>query len=999
MTANLTKSLRERAESETRGMAEDLVGVQGWRRSKLGWLIGADVPGQLLGGIVHGFGSSWRRTANLAQLAILRRDRVMPLPTYDSDPDHRFQIAARVYGRSAADLDADIKGLARRFTLYFVMAVLVLAAFIASLPHAIPSLPRAVDIACRFMVPLMAFAVTARVSFYSWQMRTRRLGSVREWLRSGDWFPPGAGTGLAAFLGAVATGLLAFGIPGAQDATAAGTSGFSGLPALPTTDLWVRLLEYVFPGIGPIGNGPATGGSLTAAAGIQGAFGAFLAVLMAIAAGLMSWHVLLGMVNTAHEGKVLGQRWHQIWAPIRVSIGIGMLAPVFKGYCTAQLLALFISVAGGQLGNVIWGGYVDAVTTNDIAAPRLPETLPLFRDLIALEACHATITLSAELHSKLVVSAATTKPPSVSELVGPWPERWVPDEDSLFKSTVNGAAGLFGARPVLRERDHRLSYGRCGSITLTAVEREAVTGDAALTAKAAFDEVRLEAIQVARVALRELAARMASGIPPGVKTVLPMPRFSELLAVRDAYDRKMAAAAETYLAAVNGIGLEQIRADLKAGGWASAGTYYVTISRVHEMIARTAGERPNVKIGSDADWTAVPTEVRRLLVDGTTGVFPMLAQWWSLGLEGPGVSRAAAAAGKITPSGSTVDEVLNYALGGDAIKSAIEMLSPDLSKGNALSHIIAFGHALLTAFWIGLGILAAANAGIGIATVLGAAAGFLGGSAVPGAGNATGGLLGAALAGAASKVISGISGFLTSALIVLLIVGAVHAFVLPLIPYVMHFFFVAGMLILTVEAVIAAPLWAFFHIRMDGQDFVDQVQRPGYMIMFNLLLRIPLAMFGLFFSYLVFDALAWFIHQTFIAAAVAVTSTQGYGIIGLMTLMVMVAYLHYQAAIRSFGLITQVPDRVSRWFGQGGEQLGEAEDSRKTAGFLIANLEQRGAGVAETAIGAALARRSSSGGQDEETSAGPSGGQRRQDSQPRPANAKSGISKIGGGVQ
>ncbi|NUB04645.1 DotA/TraY family protein [Azospirillum sp. Vi22] len=181
-----------------------------------------------------------------------------------------------------------------------------------------------------------------------------------------------------------------------------------------------------------------------------------------------------------------------------------------------------------------------------------------------------------------------------------------------------------------------------------------------------------------------------------------------------------------------------------------------------------------------------------------------------------------------------------------------------------------------------------------------------------------GGLLRAALAGSASKVISGIFGFLTSALIVLLIVDAVYAFVLPLMPYVMRFLFVAGMLILTVEAVITVPLWAFFHIRMDGREFVDQVQRLGYMIMFNLLLRMPLAMLGLFFSYLVLDALAWFIHQTFIAAA-AVTSTRGYGIIGLLTLMIMVVYLHYQAAIRSFGLITQVPDRVSRWFGQGGE--------------------------------------------------------------------------------
>ena len=50
---------------------------------------------------------------------------------------------------------------------------------------------------------------------------------------------------------------------------------------------------------------------------------------------------------------------------------------------------------------------------------------------------------------------------------------------------------------------------------------------------------------------------------------------------------------------------------------------------------------------------------------------------------------------------------------------------------------------------------------------------------------------------------------------------------------------------------------------------------------------------------------------------------RGVTLIGIMVLFVLQVWLHWQIARRSFGLITKVPDRVVRWFGQGGENLKE----------------------------------------------------------------------------
>jgi hypothetical protein len=174
----------------------------------------------------------------------------------------------------------------------------------------------------------------------------------------------------------------------------------------------------------------------------------------------------------------------------------------------------------------------------------------------------------------------------------------------------------------------------------------------------------------------------------------------------------------------------------------------------------------------------------------------------------------------------------------------------------------------------------------------------------------------------------------------LLVVGVVHAYILPMMPYVIFLFFVSGMIILIAEALIAAPLWAFFHVRMDGGEFVDQVQRPGYMIAFNLFLRPTLAIFGLIASFSVFSASVWFMNETF-GLASSIASGTGNSALRVVIIMVLMTYLHWQLAVRSFALINQVPDRVTRWFGQAGENLGEENDANRTTAFFVGQAEDR----------------------------------------------------------
>lgn len=68
---------------------------------------------------------------------------------------------------------------------------------------------------------------------------------------------------------------------------------------------------------------------------------------------------------------------------------------------------------------------------------------------------------------------------------------------------------------------------------------------------------------------------------------------------------------------------------------------------------------------------------------------------------------------------------------------------------------------------------------------------------------------------------------------------------------------------------------------------------------------------------------------------------KGTTIIGAFSMLLIMTYMHYQLAIRSFKMINELPDRVVRWFGQGGEQLGEAEEANRTTGLFVSQSENR----------------------------------------------------------
>jgi len=1000
MSENGSRDFRGRVREEAREvLLDDIAGRKQWRGSKLGYVTGVSMLTGMVSGAFGTVASSAGRVKSMFSAATKVEDN-SDLPEIDAteeDPARRFELALAAHGKDEADLAAMARNSHRGFLFYACLLLAVTVIGIASLRYGnITGLPWLIDTAVRFgTVPALA-ALMLRFGYLNWIVRKRRLGGLREYLLSGEIFPVKALARSAA--AAMAAFVLAGLVLGADPAMAAPPAGISKgcdnrLPsATPSPsdlfgkphcdDVFSNMLGFIAPGVGPV-----MGTQTEAHKAIATGFTAFSGVLMFFGSMMLGWHVLAGIVASAYSGKVLGERWHQIWAPSRVVLGLGSLAPVAGGYGAAQVLVILLVMAGGNLANAIWRPYV-SVLAGGIVSPIGPYdpskkatkdaqqaifkthagAESVVKNIFLLEVCNAigTKVYENETGGGQVDGKLIRQAPKFEQVGRDRPE----NNDALFSSFANLFRKESEQSVTVMVGSYAAKYGQaCGQVELSVRkmykdEGAGGTSRNAFHARAAiqFDNARKTALEAVmrdvRTAVQPLAATYAVGgdgarafsETESTRSILnELP--GKLQTIAQNYSDTMVGAAQIMQEELdtNGDGKSLVKTLVEetfTKGWATAGTYYVTLAQVQGAVYSRAMQKPEFS-KNDLGSMIIPTALYNALVGNEVvpGALQSADVWWDSNVrtEFREIDPLSAKAGRSTEMPDNWFNSMMEAIGTDFIMTKGLGMFKDLDPYNPMKSMIDFGHFILNLFWAFMMIIAAVGVVATLAKMpLGGVAGAAGtiskfGGLVKGM-STDGGLMGVLVT------------FLTMLFMGLFAVGIVHAYIIPMIPYIQVLFFLAGMLVLVVEALIAAPLWAFFHMRMDGQELVDQVQRPGYMIAFNLLLRPSLMILGLMMSMFVFGGLAWFISKTITVAAVAAGSDHSVGPIGTIVMISIVCYLHYQIALRSFGLINQVPDRVTRWFGQGGENLRESDDNDKAVAFGVMHLANRSGDLVKGAV-------------------------------------------------
>lgn len=944
---------------------DDLLGADAWRthpaRAALlpyGWTLGTARALKLVGR--HALYMS-ALTVNAAAF-LLHREKAGPLPTTSTDPKERFAVAQQSYGVAEDWVRQAVSNTHSTFLIYIAAALVVTSVELAFGRAALPTLPWWLDVAWRASLPCVALCLAFKVAMANWQMRNRRLGGVIEFLRQpGEWWtepdphvPPRGtrGAKVAMSIGLL-LGLGTLSAPAVEAATGS-TVDVNTLfsTANLTNDLWFKLLGYVFPGIGPLS--AANTSTNLVSNGIASGFGAFAACLMAVAAGMMSYQTIAGTIATAQSGKVLGDKWNLFWAPARISFGFASLVPMSSGYCLLQIAVIWGAIISGQIGNVIWSSFLGALDSSTISKPYLEQTMPLVRDTFGMELC-----LAAVQREQSVTGNTQTTRPSDQPVQGATEGGVISTPWWWFKNLTSGGAATAGTASPSQVATYTWDYGPCGTIT---AKYTVSGGDSGVSG---MDSARRQAVNNLRNSLKDVATTIVQATSPGTgRSILTdMPTsFNDVASAKTAYDSAITAAASSYAAATNETSLSDFQTAAKSAGWVSAGPYYIAISRLDAQYYAYLGEQPKVNFpyASVGDLMKDPRVTSLLGTDGAS-TLQAAVTWWDKNVAASSsLNPDAARAGLYNTSGTVINFIQRNAFSADGPfqKWLLGMMTITPGRGDALRQLIGFGNMLVNVIEIGFGLF------LGLSAIVGAIgltpAGQVAGGAAKAAGWAS------HLVSGGSSALNQLGGFamLFAGMIALSIlsVGVFFAFILPMLPFLHFLYAVMDIMVIVIIGVVAAPIWAFMHIRMDGQEFHDGPQRAGYMMFFNLLFRIPLTLFGLFFSLIVLEAMAWLMAVTLFPAMIAATSDSFFGLIGMITYLVLIGVVNYQIATRSFNLITQLPERVVAWFGASPDHGEAQQHTERAMGFIGVHTQQglgaMGQAAQGTMLKGALGRRS-----------------------------------------
>ena len=690
----------------------------------------------------------------------------------------------------------------------------------------------------------------------------------------------------------------------------------------PGNDWAAQVLRSLF----PITNTPGLAGIGAASTVVGKMVGQLTGYVMAIAVVFVAYSTILQIHRAAETGRVLSSSTSS-WAPVRLVLALAMMFPLPSGFSSGQAAVMQVAMWGIGMGRAVYTSAIKAIGPDavPIAQPMIPGTKRIVAGLMENELCRALINVAAN-NPNLVPA--------------PQPIR-------------SNAAGNSAASGDYVTWIYAMSTGDdigspvCGSVTLrqpnpNATNYAGVSVDMAARQQTALTRVIQNSIRpdAQSVAQQFWTSRQASSLGPLVNTMTSATAdyTSQLTAAATSATQALRGAIATSDDARGGaLGItanQQKMADL---GWTSAGAYYVEIARLNGQTLSLLSAVPTVVtpsyqgLGPSLGNDLAPLVQSALAFQARINNYVQTADATD---AAGGNSELFSGATPGNDGASTIDQVSRSLRLNERVLNAITTaMSPSTGSGwtDPFGALINLGQTLtLTAI-----------TALGLAAVLAsttATAGTVAWNVLT---------LNWAAAGAAVSghlVMSFLGTPIFYGLMCMLVPGLLIAYVLPMIPFAMWVAGVAGWLILVCEAVIAVPLWMFAHLTFQGEGLHGR-GIEGYALLFNVLFRPVLMLFGLFLGYFVFSAMSWLMMQGFGIAAGFALSNGWFvtNMLGVIVLVCMFVLMHITLALVSFRLISVVPHQVVKLIGVQPANRVDMEQFGRDAGMV-------GMGASLTAI-------------------------------------------------
>jgi conjugal transfer/type IV secretion protein DotA/TraY len=667
------------------------------------------------------------------------------------------------------------------------------------------------------------------------------------------------------------------------------TGPLDSLTINPTDVSVTRLLSDLFGGLIPAEY--ASGGAGLNPLGEV--IGIFNGILLVFAAVLLSYTLIAGTMQTAHDGEMLGKRWSSMWLPLRTSIGVAAMVPLPSGYCIIQYIVMWMVLQGIGAANLMWSTFATKVNstaqmamshdykaTNDMAA----NTLRQMTCIAVVNGSIGKAKAAAQAEGRTyhgfepiapTMAGATSLPPSTGDM--------------------SGAAEIMNASNAEQEG----LANSCGTYSISMPRNATANSSNQLAAlfggseqlnqfSASMNSAHMRAHTTLQAEMQAIAQGLYEKKETDQGGITHQQAQTRYTAAVNSYNQKIQAAVN---AGVANISQEnEVTKNATRDGWALAGAFYMKLIKIQQAMADEIQRVPE---------TTPPT-----------GKLPTVFQ------------------AEVGPHLKDVEGILRKSRFTDTL-GVLQQASDDINAGETgstyqkwIKDSFAKGGLSDTKYLFDIGaskniILALADAGHRLMNIAVTSNLTLAGFAALGDSKAAGFGLGV---GAAIQVLQVL---LLPIFGALLGAAAVLAFVIPMTPFIIWMGVILGWLIMVVEAIIAAPMWILAHLYPDGDGIVGQAGQ-GYSLVFALFLRPPLAILGLLFSMAIINPFGSLIVEAYWSVA-AISNGQP----GILTpiwyaaSVVLFASLILGFINKAFGLIHVIPDQIFKWMGGPSGDLGQ----------------------------------------------------------------------------
>ena len=717
--------------------------------------------------------------------------------------------------------------------------------------------------------------------------------------------------------------------------------------------------------------------------------GYFNIVAIGLGGLLFAWNATVGLLQTAHEGELLGRKWSSLWAPLRIVFAVGLLVPLpnLGGYNAAQAAIAYIVRGSTMTASFIWEKSAELMLDHNVAMAVTLPSIPrgLMEDMYAIAACEKIIRnqvalandksgsstlqvvrerrnvqLTSEISQFKETIYLTLPRGNRIEVCGSWETPTFDNNIVHFlreRGIVDGSAAKIGQ---LFKDGHKKVMDYINEQLREIVDKKA---DVIMSANWQTQYPPSHANEVAVIydltngALFNMVQRIfkevAEGTPQGTANddVIRANLSKDLLKKAMTGDPGCKTVAGTTGATNPVMANEATRHRCYGEGWIGAGKWYLALARINKSLNAFSNHfgKANYVLDFGSQREPVGTTMRRMREanpgrrvtwedqqrireakkahDQASRYLHMDTAQARMGAFTRAFRRDLSALASQN-SGASVDpqDIMSLiSVEGDGLTGGLTEWLLDAALGKSVKDVVDFmtfvqpseDPLLRLMEWGDYFFIATGVATLGLLVA-------------PGSG-----------------VLAAVMGALWGA-------GALLSIILPMMPWILWVIAVTGYFLVVVEAVLAVSLWAFAHLRMDGEGISGPASAGWTMILALLLMPILMVMgylIGMVIYRVTSTLLMSGIWPTFhVALADATVLTQ---LLALPALGLLVGIMQVILIERSFSLTTELPNRVLNWIGAKADLYDSGALDRARIGMLgaTAAVSKVGPGLASGAGG------------------------------------------------